>query len=153
MKIKDPDYLNWIRKQPCHECGYKPTGYWRYILDKSSTWADKYKQGRYAGSNAAHHTGDGVSSPRSRDDLTIPMCDLATDIGAYNNCHHVKAHGHKKSTYRQQYRDASLRYRTRYLDMSSTPTPPVEVPVPVTIPEGKKKPKEKEDGNTKEEKS
>jgi len=99
--------------------------------------------GRFEGANAAHHVGEGLASPRSRDDLAIPLCDRTCSPYTTRNCHHTKAHGSRKAYYRDKYRPLSPRYRERYLDMTTQPTPPVEVPSPVVVETEDKKKKDK----------
>lgn len=65
--IVDPEYLQWVRTQPCVICGWS------------------------RGLNAVHHCGDDIRSKKANDHMVVPLCDRS-----YNkecpNCHHEKVH-------------------------------------------------------------
>jgi len=111
-KIKDEDYITWIKQQPCALCGWKPPAPYKWVLSRTSTWQDKYKEGRYYGTVAAHHAGDGFHSRKYSDLTTIPLCDLSCDSRA-NNCHHKEIHANPKK-YNQWARDKAKEYRKTY---------------------------------------
>jgi len=111
-KIRDEDYILWIKQQPCAKCGWKPEGYARFTLNKDSEWSDKFSEGRYYGSVAAHHAGDGIHSRKFSDLTTIPLCDSSCDPAA-PNCHHECIHRHPKE-YNEWSREKAVEYRRLY---------------------------------------
>lgn len=94
VKYKDEEYLDWIRQQPCCICSYKSKVAAQYALYDDASWKTatylRKESGRLYGLNAAHHVGDGLSSPRDNDYLTVPLCDFYCD--PYGCRCHEKVH-------------------------------------------------------------
>lgn len=72
---KDPEYLSWLRLQPCCLCGRKAYG------------VDQYGNHRH---QAAHHVNG-----RHNDHSTVPVCDTILDPGS-KGCHSNVAHKHMR---------------------------------------------------------
>jgi len=96
-EIKDEEYLDWLRTQPCCICGFvckgtKPTG-------------KPYH-------NAVHHVNG-----RWNDYETVPLCDFTTSTPGNNNCHHDKIHK-KMKYYRPILTEKATEYREIYVRQS-----------------------------------
>lgn len=95
-EVKDEDYLDYIREQPCCICGHKSYG------DKPTGKPHH---------SAAHHVNG-----RWNDYDTVPLCDFKTSSYGNNNCHHDTVHK-KMKHYRPILTKVSHEYRLRYIEI------------------------------------
>lgn len=89
-KVKDSEYLAWLRNQPCYFCGFS------------------------SGLNAVDHVGDGWGTKKNNDHMCLPVCDRSMNIKA-PNCHHEKRHFHKLEDI-VILREAATGYYSKYIE-------------------------------------
>jgi len=115
-KVRDKEYLEWIRSLKCCICNHRATTSLHIIRI-----TDEGYEYCTIPHNVPHHVGDGIHSRRYSDHWVVPVCDWHIYSGrGSKNCHHNKVHKHIKH-WDEILRPLAIRYWRHYETKYRTP--------------------------------